>query len=140
MMMEAQSKLRQSLLAWRGQCGWTAEQISSAMHVVRTFDKVSWSAIEQFCRGSRILRPSQVQAVQEFISRWPDPGPFAEWKSELAREARVRKLSEVDEVAARLDALEESRREHIRRCLAAERPRLRSRFPAGVLQPLEALS
>lgn len=135
-----QDALRRRLREWQTRNGWSFGQISRAMHVSCGSAYITEQRMGDFARRDMDMSDSHCRALTAFLDQWPDTGPFEEWRAELARLARARKLSEQDAVMMQAVAQEEKRAAYVRECLSQEKPKLKSRFPAGIIPPRHMLS
>lgn len=133
-------KVREDLRRWACREGWPLDQISTAIAVTgRWRNIIRGEALKSFLKGEDNLTEEEAGQIVFFMERYPAPtryGDFYHWYGVHNKQGVTgSKVREAD-ILRRREATEAARREYEARHLAAERKPQRSRFPAGIRQPL----
>lgn len=115
--------VRAQLFDWLGKCGWTWNQIPTAMREAGCSNVPSATKLREFAEGEG-LHPDALLTVRRFITMHPQPGPHNAFMAWLKRDVADRiEAARIKPIAERI-AREVERRDHVRHWLSREGKRV----------------
>ncbi len=103
---------------WRARSGWSHTQvaISARFAVSASFGE---QALVWFAAG-RGLRYQSITELRRFMARYPDPGPYDNWRGTIAREISAATFARQEEIVRRAQAVQAERERQRREWLERE--------------------